>query len=105
MRARDEWKIAFKTRDGPYKWMVKPFGHPNAPSTFMHLMNHIFKPFIGSFVVAYFYDIFVICQLKKCHFLTDTLVFLGYVVSEKRYQDGSLQDEGDHKLAHSNIYT
>ena len=101
----DVHKTAFRTPMGHYQWRVMPFGLTNAPATFQNVMNDIFRPHIGNFVVVYLDDILVFskseeeharhletvlellrqndlyAQPQKCRFLATSVDFLGHVVS------------------------
>lgn len=65
--AQKQMEMAFKGRDGLYEWMVMLFGLSNAPSMFLQLMNHVFRPLIGHFIVIYFENILVYCKDKEQH--------------------------------------
>ena len=98
-------KTAFLTRYGLYKWVVMPMGLTNAPATFMRTMNNLFLGMLDYGMAVFLDDILVYsgtvgkhfmllervlvrlcqymfyCKLKKCSFLRNSTMFLGFDVT------------------------
>ncbi|XP_070003270.1 uncharacterized protein [Nicotiana sylvestris] len=112
IKDKDIFKTAFRARYGHYEFLVMPFGLTNAPTTFMDLMNRVFKPFLDRFVIVFIDDIMIYsrsqrehenhlrtvlqtlrehrlyAKFSKCEFWLDSVAFLGHVVSK----DGIMVD-------------
>jgi RNase H-like domain found in reverse transcriptase/Reverse transcriptase (RNA-dependent DNA polymerase)/Integrase zinc binding domain/Chromo (CHRromatin Organisation MOdifier) domain/Integrase core domain len=105
IREGDEWKTAFRTRYGHFEYTVMPFGLSNAPATFQAYINRALVSLMDTICVVYLDDILIYsndltshwrhvkevlerlrrfrlyANLKKCVFATDSVEFLGFVVS------------------------
>ena len=109
IREGDEWKTAFRTRYGyyEYEYQMMPFGLANAPATFQAYINRALSDLLDICCVVYLDDILIYSQsdeqheehvrmvlerlrkfrlyakLSKCAFKTDTVNFLGFVITPR----------------------
>ena len=59
IREGDEWKTAFRSKYGYFKYQVMPFGLSNAPATFQEYVNKILAEKLNIFVIVYLDDILI----------------------------------------------
>jgi hypothetical protein len=63
----DEWKTAFESRLGYYKYLIILFKLINASILYQSLINNIFRRYLDDFVIAYLNDILIYSKTKKEH--------------------------------------
>ena len=105
IRKGDEWKTAWRCRYGHFEYMVMPFGLVNAPATFQSRIEEVLAEFIDVCCIVYLDDVLIygtnreelvkntrrvmdalinaglFGNEKKCKFDSDTVNFLGYIIS------------------------
>ena len=103
----NEWKTVFRTCYRYFEYLVIPFGLTNAPATFQAYINKALAGYLDEFCVVYLDDILIYSKdadehtkhlrlvldrlrtyalyanRKKCHFYTDSVEFLGFIVGSK----------------------
>ena len=90
-----------------YEWVIMPMGFTNTPATFMQTMDNLFSATLDSCVAVFLDDILmyshtvdklftlleqilvcihqymIYCKLKKCRFLCNSAMLLGFDIMPK----------------------
>ena len=67
-------RLLFKLDMGIMSFWLS-FGLTNAPTAFINLINRVFKPYLGQFVVVSIYDILVSLKSREEHEYHLSIVF------------------------------
>ena len=102
----DEWKTAFRCREGQFEYQVCPQGATNAPAMFQHFMNDILREHLDLTAVGILDDVIIFSEdpalhvqhvrailqilrdnklyakVEKCEFEKESMTFVGYMVSK-----------------------
>ena len=105
VREGDEWKTAFRCREGHYEYVVYPQGATNALACFQYFMNDIPKEYLDVICVGLPDDVIIFSEdpsqhvahvrsilqvlrenklyakVQKCEFNREQMTFVGYMVS------------------------
>lgn len=103
----DEYKAAFRCKDGHFEPLVMQFGLTNAPAVFQRFMNNIFQDLLDENVIIYLDDILIFSsdlethkkhvaevfrrleqnnltvKASKCKFHRKKVKFLGFIISDE----------------------
>jgi hypothetical protein len=67
IKAREEWKTAFRTHYGLFKYTVMPFRLTNAPASMQRLMNDVLHEYLDIFTIVYLDDILIYSTNEEEH--------------------------------------
>lgn len=108
IKDKDEWKTAFNTPTGHYKYLIMLFRKTNTPAVFQTLINNVLCDMLNHF--AYLDDILIFSnslheyvrhvwqvlqyllrnhlyvKLEMCEFHSTEISFLGFIVSKDSLQ-------------------
>jgi hypothetical protein len=63
----DEWKTAFRTKFGHFKYLVMPMGLINAPALWQRLINKVLYKYLFIFMIVYLDDILIFLENMNKH--------------------------------------
>ena len=106
VREGDEWKTAFRCREGHFEYQVCPQGPTNAPAMFQYFMNDILREHLDIICVGILDDVIIFsatpaehvhhvrtilevlrqhklyAKIQKCEFDREEMTFVGFLVSK-----------------------